>query len=518
MGADNSNGPLPVTRRGLLGGAVALGGAMAAAPIIRARAQTAAPRKGGTLRVNYPGAPDSIDPHLTLSLSGQTLSGQVFEGLTDVDRQDLPVPRLATSWRAENGAQEWVFELRQGVKFHHGTEMTSRDVVATIERSEDRSLSLRSRGAFGPVREARAEGSHRVRIVLRQPCSEMPALLANRWAKIAPHDRLTSLPTQPIGTGPFVFKEFQPGVGATLERNPNYWMPDRPYLDGIRMTAIAEPIAQQSALRSNAVDILEMLATEAILPLRRAPNVRAHSVTVGQYYAIFTQANLEPFTNPKVREAFKYLLSRRPLLMTSLLGEGSIANDVTLPPGNPYLPAIPQRDQDLPRARRLLAEAGVSNLSLECFCSSQRQPSPKMALALKEEAAKIGVNITVRDIPYTEYVATVARKKPLYISQWNDRLTLYESLYQIFHSRQPFNYGGTEVEPGTDALLENLIAEVDFEKRKALAAQALERIHRSSERIIPFFMNYMCAQSGRVQNYNPPLHGAADYRDVWLSA
>ncbi|MBL8701170.1 MAG: ABC transporter substrate-binding protein [Alphaproteobacteria bacterium] len=506
-----------VTRRGILGGATAAAGAIAG-PIGRASAQAGAPRKGGTLRVNYPGPPDSIDPHLALSLPGQTIAGLVFEGLTDVDAKDLPVPRLATSWQAENGAREWVFELRQGVRFHHGTEMTSRDVVATIERSEDRSLSLRSRGAFGPLKEARAEGPHRVRIVLTQPCSEMPALLANRWAKIAAHDQLATLPTRPSGTGPFMLKEFQPGVGVQLERHPSYWMPDRPYLDGIRITAISESIAQQSALRGNTVDLLEMLASEALLPLRRAPNVNAHSVTVGQYYAIFTQSSLEPFTNPKVREAFKYILNRRPLLMSSLLGEGSVANDLTLPPGNAYVPPIPQRDQDLPRAQRLLAEAGVRSLAIECFCSSERQPSPKIALALKEEAAKIGVTVTVRDIPYTEYVATVARKKPLYISQWNDRLTLYESLYQIYHSKQPFNYGGTEVEPGTDALLENLIAEVDFEKRKALAAQAMERIHRSSERIIPFFMNYMCAASTRVQNYRPPLHGAADYRDVWLSA
>lgn len=512
------NGLPAVTRRSLLSRTVALGSSMAAVPLLRAQGQTAAPRAGGILRVNYPGAPDSLDPHLTLSLAGQTLSGQMFEGLTMLSQDDLPLPRLATSWQAENGAREWVFELRRGVKFHHGAEFTSRDVAATIERSEDRSLSLRSRGAFGPVREVRPEGPHRVRLVLTQPCSEMPALLANRWAKIAAHDRLNDLPTNPSGTGPFIFKDFQPGVGAQLVKNPQYWMSDRPYLDGIRLTAISESIAQQSALRSNAVDILELLSSQTLLPLRHVPDVKAYSVTVGQYYAIFTQANLAPFTDPRVREAFKWILNRRPLIASALLGEGTIANDVTLPPGNPYLPNLPQRDQDLPRARRLLAEAGVRNLSLEAFCSSERQPTPRMALALKEDAAKIGVNITIRDIPYTEYVATVARKKPLYLSQWNDRLTLYEALYQIYHSRQPFNYGGTEVEPGVDALLEDIIAEVDFDRRKALAAQALEKIHRSSERIIPFFMNYMCATSLRLQGYNPPLHGVAELRDVWFTA
>lgn len=277
-------------RRPLL--AAAAGATLATHWTRQAHAQQGLPRKGGTLRVNYPRPPDSIDPHLTLSLSGQTLAGLLFEGLTEVDRNDLPRPRLATSWTAENGAREWVFELRQGVKFHHGTEMTSRDVVATIEHSEDRTLGLRAR-RVRTDQGGQGRGAHRVRLVLGQPCSEMPALLANRWAKIAAHDALDRLPTRPSGKGPFLLKEFQPGVGVQLERHSTYWVPDRPYLDGVRMTAISEPIAQQSALRSNAVDLLEMLASEALLPLRRAPGITAHSVMIGQYFAIFTQANLE---------------------------------------------------------------------------------------------------------------------------------------------------------------------------------------------------------------------------------
>jgi len=521
MSRDLSGPRLPLSRRSLLGSSLALGGSglLGAARSRPAAAQAAGrPRSGGTLRVNYPGAPDSIDPHLTLSGPGNLLAGLMFEGLTMLDQNDQPLPRLATSWRAENRAQEWVFELRQGVKFHHGTEFTSRDVAATIERSEDRSLSLRSRGAFGPVKEVKTEGPHRVRIVLRQPLSEMPALLGSRWAKIVAHDRLTTLASSPSGTGPFVFKEFQPGSGAVVEKNRNYWMPDRPHLDAIRLTAISESIAQQSALRSNAVDILEYLSAEALIPLRRASGIKAHSVTVGQYYALMTQANIAPFTNPRVREAFKYILNRRPLVASALLGEGTVANDVTLPPGNPYLPALPQHDQDLAKAKAMLEREGVRNLSLELYTSSQRQPSPKIALAFKEEAAKIGINVTVRDVPYTEYVANVARKKPLYTSQWNDRLTLYEALFQIYHSKAAFNYGSTEVAPGVDALLEEVVAEVDFNRRKALAAQALEKIHSSSERIIPFFMNYMCATTDKVQNYNPPTHGVTELRDVWLSA
>lgn len=506
-----------LSRRAFIGTSLAAGvGALAPLPAFGQA--TGTPRRGGILRINFPSAPDTPDPHMTLSGPGQALTGAIFEGLTELDANDQPAPRLATSWKGEKGAQEWVFELRTGVKFHHGRDFTSEDVVATINRSEDRSLGLRSGGAFGPIQEARAEGPNRVRLVLKQPCAELPALIASRYAKIIPADRLTTIATDPMGTGPYKFKSFQPGTGAEVERNASYWRPDRPYLDGIRFVAISQSVAQQAALRGGNVDILEFMSADGLLAIKSAPGIRAHSIVVAQYYTLMTQANLAPFDNPKIRNAFKYILDRESLIGSALLGEGIVANDTTLAPGNPYLSQLPQYKQDLPKAQALLKEAGATNLSLELYTSSERQPSPKIAVAFKEAAEKIGVGITIRDVPFTEYLANVARKKPLYTSQWNDRVTLYESLYQIYYSKSPFNYSGVEQYPGLDKQLEELIAELDLEQRKKRAAEVLNVVHAYGDRIIPFFMNYMCATSDKVQNFIPPKHGASELRDVWLSA
>ena len=94
----------------------------------------------------------------------------------------------------------------------------------------------------------------------------------------------------------------------------------------------------------------------------------------------------------------------------------------------------------------------------------------------------------------------------------------YESLYQIYYSKSPFNYSGVEQYPGLDRQLEDLIAELDLEQRKKRAADVLTNIHAYGDRIIPFFMNYMCATSQKVQAFIPPKHGASELRDVWLSA
>jgi peptide/nickel transport system substrate-binding protein len=189
-----------------------------------------------------------------------------------------------------------------------------------------------------------------------------------------------------------------------------------------------------------------------------------------------------------------------------------------LPPGNIYLPDLPQYDQDLERAKSLLAESGLMPLTLEIYGSSDRPPQPKMALAFSEAAAKIGVTLQVREIPYTEYVANVARKKPLYLSNFGGSATLFDAIYKKYHSKGFYNYSKIEAGPGLDAKLENMISEVDKEKRKLIATDALTDIHKYSDRLIPYFKNYIGITSDKVQGFVPPKFGTIETRGVWLSA
>ena len=503
-----------ITRRMALGG---LGG-VALLRAVPAAAQTTAPRTGGTFRMAYSAAPDTLDPQATLTITTQQYSTMVFDNLTSLDEHSQAVPNLAVKWTPEKHAQEWVFDLREGVHFHHGTEFTADDVVATIDRAYDKSLALNASGAFGPLKEARSEGRYRVRLVLTQPFGELPVTLANRWGRIVPKDRIDQLKTAPSGTGPFRLTDFQPGASVTMTRNPNYWMTGRPYLDSAKLVVIREAMAQQAALRSSDVDFVSSISAETFLALHRAHGIHAWSATTGVYQPVMLQANIAPFNNPKMREAFRYIIDRKALIASALFGQGKLGNDVPLPPGNPYLIELPQHDQDLERARKLLAEAGVGPLTLDFWCSSERPPTPKVALATKDAAAKIGITINVRDIPYTEYVANVAHKKSLYTANWSGAPTLYESLYIEFHSGQRMNYSAVETSPGLDQLLEDIVAEVDIAKRKQMVAQALVKIHDTSDRVIPYFLNYLGATSNKVQGFVPPQYDIIDVRPIWLSA
>jgi peptide/nickel transport system substrate-binding protein len=477
----------------------------------------ATPARGGTLRLSYPNPVDQTDPLLPLSTGGQQLAAAIFDKLTDIGPDGHQViPRLAISWMSEKHGQEWVFNLRKGVKFHDGRPFTSADVVATAERTLDKARAGRAYGAYGPLKSVHAEGSHKVRFVLTQPFAQLPYTCGGRWGSIVPANRIDTIGSDPIGTGPFKMKDHQPGATTTVMRNDDYWMEGQPYLDEVIFVQLAESVAQQAALRSGSVDIVNQMGVETYLSLRGVPKVRAFSEPTPRHQVMFLSANKTPFTDIRVREAFRYLIDRKGLLAAALLGEGSIGNDVPLLASDPMVPNLEQNDQDLPRAKALLDSAGVKDLSLTLWTSSERPPSPKMALAMQQGASKIGVKIKVNDIPYTQYAAEVSRKEPIYTTQWSGYFTNFERLYRLYHSKGGANYSGVETVPGLDSLLEDIISEVDTAKRKEYLAKALPMIHKGSDRLIPYFQNVFGATTTRVMGYTPPLQGLTDLRALWI--
>jgi peptide/nickel transport system substrate-binding protein len=507
------------TRRTFLRGTGAAGATLLGGLTLGARRALAAePKRGGTLRFCRPDAPDTLDPQATNSYSAGEFAQMVYDNLARLDKDDQPIPQLATAWRPEKGGQEWVLTLREGVRFHNGDEFTSADVVATVERSLDKSRSGAGYGCFGPVTAIAPEGPHAVRFTLELPFGEFPANLAEYHARIMPTKGIDDLRTSPNGTGPFVFKSFEPGSSLTVERNPNYWDPNLALLDGVKMVFIREAVAMQAALRGGQVDLITQIPVETYLAMRKAPGFNAYSSVTGDYQVCQLMGNMAPFDNMKVREAFRYLVDRKALVASALFGQGAPGNDMPLPPGNIYLPELPQYDQDLEKAKSLLGGSGLMSLTLEIYGSSDRPPQPKMALAFSEAAAKIGVTLQVREIPYTEYVANVARKKPLYLSNFGGSATLFDAIYKKYHSKGFYNYSKIEAGPGLDVKLDNMISEVDKEKRKIIAADVLTDIHKYSDRLIPYFKNYIGITSDKVQGFVPPKFGTIETRGVWLSA
>src|SRR6267378_3979696 len=226
-------------------------GAIAAVLIAMAGGPVLAQKQGGVLRLSHFDSPASMSILEESTRAALQPMMHVFNNLV-MYKQDVPqnslqsiVPDLATGWTWNEEGTELTLPLRQGVKWHDGKPFTAADVRCTFELLQGTAkekLRINPRKSwFNNLSEVTTKGDHEVTFHLKQPQASFLAMLATGWTPIYPcHVSPAPMRLHPIGTGPFKFVEFRPNQSITVSRNPDYWKPGRPYLDGIEWTIIKD--------------------------------------------------------------------------------------------------------------------------------------------------------------------------------------------------------------------------------------------------------------------------------------
>ena len=354
-----------MTRAFLLGSAGVLGTTLAPCHLWAADEV----RRGGTLNVVI-----QPEPPILVSLThtaGPTtrVSPKVTEGLLTFDLDFNARPQLATAWRKSDDGLRYTFDLRRGVTWHDGRDFTSADVAYSIEL-----LKLhhpRGRGTLASVREVETPDPHIAEIVLDKPAPYLLAALTASESPIVPRhvyegtDPLANPNGRaPIGTGPFVFKEWKQGSHILLERNPNYWDPGKPYLDRIVIRFIADANARAVALETGEIHF----APDTPVPLGQLEALKANPNLVIEtrgydyqpivYRLEFNLAN-QYFAKPEVRQAVAHAIDRETITRVVFYGWGESAPAAISPALKQfYNPDIPRHDFDPKKAEALLDAAG----------------------------------------------------------------------------------------------------------------------------------------------------------------
>ncbi|HEX9535863.1 MAG TPA: ABC transporter substrate-binding protein, partial [Stellaceae bacterium] len=210
-----------------------------------------AQKSGGVLRLSHFDSPASMSILEEATRATLQPMMHVFNNLV-MYKQDVPqsslqsvIPDLATGWTWNEEGTELTFPLRQGVKWHDGKPFTASDVKCTWDllmgTGSDKLRINPRKSWYSNVEEVTTQGDYEVSFKLKRPQPALIALLASGWAPIYPcHVPARDMRQHPIGTGPFKFVEFKPNDSIKLIRNPDYWKPGRPYLDGIEYTIMRE--------------------------------------------------------------------------------------------------------------------------------------------------------------------------------------------------------------------------------------------------------------------------------------
>ncbi|HEX8966923.1 MAG TPA: ABC transporter substrate-binding protein [Chloroflexota bacterium] len=356
-------------------------------------------KSGGVLRMGIVGDLPSLDGNDFGPAFDVTYP--IFNDLGQEDEKLNLSPELAESFDLSSDFRTLKLNLRRGVQFHTGREMTSDDVRWQIERSNDPKISAGVLRAFRILLTS-VEVPDKYTVIIR---SDQP------WPAIADYIHVLNILDQqtmaqpdgklhPVGTGPFVFQEYVQGDHLSLVKNPNYWKKGLPYLDGIRFQVFKDPQSMLVAFEAGQLDAVDTPPIRDTARYQQDPNWQVvFNNIAGDSYVITFNTTQPPTNNKLLRQAMSYALDRQRIADTVLLNVGA-------PKNIPYYPSSPAYDQaadqlyafDLDKAKSLLASAGLSNVEMDFNINSTSDATEWSSISqiYQADLATIGIKVNIR--------------------------------------------------------------------------------------------------------------------------
>jgi peptide/nickel transport system substrate-binding protein len=434
------------------------------------------PRPGGTLRVGALGKASSVarDPHGTQSNESDYLILSLLYDTLTAPGEATVAPRLATRWESSPDLRSWRFELAEGVRFHDGRPMTSADVVWSLRRlRESPSGSMRLPGI--QPSGIQPDGPGAVVITSDYPNSEVP--VQTRFATfVLPQG--SADPVGAPGTGPFKLDWFQDG-NARLVRNDE-WFGDRPLLDAIEVRLFEKPETMANALLTDQIDLASNVGAVAARTAERQSGVQVMRRPDDTAMAVVMRTSDGPYTDPRVRRAFRLAVDRRDLVRKSLSGYGSVANDILGTADPLYAHDLPQRERNLQEANRLLDEAEFPRSQPHQLLTTEQMPGmADSATLFARQLRDVGVNIEVVKQESSTFLGKSKGRAPLYTTYWgtNDSVTFCAS--KLLLSDSSMNEANWR-EPAFDEAYRKAISTNDPELHKRYTHDMQEIEYESS--------------------------------------
>jgi peptide/nickel transport system substrate-binding protein len=345
-----------------------------------------------------------FDPY-DLAIGNYTMLNTVYDPLVREDENLVPQPWLAESWQFSGDGTNLTLKLRQGVRFHSGREMTADDVKWTIQQYQDPANAAIVQQAALRIKDVQVVDPHTLVLKFDAPFPSVFDLLELIF--VIDRDHAGSLKNKPAGSGPFELTSWEPGVQATYASFKDYWRRGEPYLDGFVQKVFADPQSMVAALQSGDIDIAMYPSVQDYDRLKGNPAYTAVSAVGCCEVNINFNTAHKPWDNKLVRQAINHAIDRKRLVDIAFNGN-SFPICQPIRKGWAHDPSITVDVQckfDLDLAKSLLAQAGYPNgFKMEALVSSEVMPeSTILAQIMKEDLAKIGVELNILDLEQTAY-------------------------------------------------------------------------------------------------------------------
>jgi len=504
-----------------------------------------AQKPGGILRAGHFDSPASMSLLEESTLAVNRPMMRVFNNLVMFDQQVAQnnpqsiVPDLATGWSWNEEGTELTMPLRRGVKWHDGRPFTAKDVKCTWDLLTDRGndkLRINPRKSWYDNLDAvTTDGDFEVTFRLKRPQPSFLTLLASGWSPIYPcHVPARDMRLHPIGTGPFKFVEFKPNVSITLARNPDYWKPGRPYLDGIEWTIVKDVSTRLLSFIAGQADVYFGVTFPQLQDVKRqVPEAICDSYLVNGSRNLIVNRGASPFDNPDLRRAMSLTLDRQAFIDIIGQGQGAIGGPMEPPPeglwGMPaeMLKTLPGYGPDVARrraeARQIMEKLGYGpDKRLAVTVAARNVPAWRdPALILIDQLKEIYIDSELEPVDTTQWYPRLMRK------DFKVGLNVTESevddpdaqFYENYVCGALRNYTGY-CNKSVDELVERQSRETYADKRRQLVWQIERKLIEEDARPDILYVRGITCRRPHVKDLISmvnSIYNGSRFEDLWLA-
>ncbi|MDV4178512.1 ABC transporter substrate-binding protein [Rhizobium brockwellii] len=384
------------------------------------------PKQGGDIVVTYKDDITTLDPAIGYDWVNWSMIKSLYSRLMDyAPGTPNPVPSLAESFTVSPDGLTYTFKLHKGVKFSNGREVVASDVKYSIERAVDPKTQGPGAGFFGAIKGFEDETGGKTTTLsgietpddstvifnLSRPDATFLHVLAINFASVVPKEAVEAAAgdfgKKPVGSGTFILKDWTIGQQLVFERNKDYFVKGVPYIDSFKVEVGQEPLVALLRLQKGEVDIAgDGIPPAKFLEIKNSADGAQMIVDGEQLHTGYITLNtkVKPFDNVKVRQALNMAINKDRI--TRILNGRATPGNQPLPPLMPgYDKSFTGYAYDVAKAKALLAEAGYPDGFETVLYSTNTDPQPRIAQAIQQDLAAVGVKAEVRALAQANVIA-----------------------------------------------------------------------------------------------------------------
>ncbi len=477
--------------------AASIGFAGAEGLIDESVSEAAKVKRGGILVIGQDANPSGLDPAKGAAFSTLNITEQMYTALLKWNKTESKIlPDLATSWKMLDH-RTFVFHLRKDVKFHNGEPLTSEDVAFTFHRLLDPKVASPWASIFAVIDHVATPDPHTAVFHLKTAFSPLLNYLATVWYTAIENkrdvQRRGNLLTGGAGTGPFMLTSYVPDVEIKLRRNPHYYEHGLPYLNGLDLKIIPDEATRIAALRDGTVDMTWVADPRQAVEMHGIKGIHVNfPKRFSNTEVLEFDQTKPPFNDVRVRRAFSLAMNREQIMKIVMLGHAGYGTKIA-PYEQPYAYTsaeaahLPYFQENLPQAKKLMAEAGYANgIDTVMEISPQYYQDVPTATIIQQQVARVGIRIHLQQAEWTKELGDfIATKNPLSMIGTIWQPDPDASVYDIYYSKSSINLGKWK-DPEIDRLLQQGRTTYDIKKRVAIYRKIEHTVADKAYLVFPF--------------------------------